>query len=294
MSHDDIRIGTLAGMDKGAGYISQMLPHGFESFSLTLWQHIGAIDLQRTAREVLETIDGQAVVSSIGLYGNPLTDQQTQADWQRLIDSAPLFNTDLLVGFAGALPGVAVPDTIETFKKVWTPLVRRAQDKGLRIAFENCDMGGWWHDSGGFNIAHAPSTWELMFEAIDSPALGLQWEPCHQMVSLIDPIPQLRQWAAAGKIFNVHGKDATVAWDVVRTYGIRGGKTYVWHRTPGFGDSNWADIISILRMNGYRGSIDIEGWHDPVYAQELEMTGQVHALNYLKNCRGGAFVPNPK
>lgn len=133
-----------------------------------------------------------------------------------------------------------------------------------------------------------------MFEAIDSPALGLQWEPCHQMVSLIDPIPQLRQWAAAGKIFNVHGKDATVAWDVVRTYGIRGGRTYVWHRTPGFGDSNWTDIISILRMNGYRGSIDIEGWHDPVYAQELEMTGQVHALNYLKNCRGGAFVPNPK
>lgn len=76
MSHDDIRIGTLAEMDKGAGYIRQILPHGFESFSLTLWQHIGAIDLQRTAREVLETIDGQAVVSSIGLYGNPLTDQR--------------------------------------------------------------------------------------------------------------------------------------------------------------------------------------------------------------------------
>jgi predicted adenine nucleotide alpha hydrolase (AANH) superfamily ATPase len=32
----DIRIGTLAGMDKGAAYLKQILPHGFESFSTTL------------------------------------------------------------------------------------------------------------------------------------------------------------------------------------------------------------------------------------------------------------------
>ena len=36
-------------------------------------------------------------------------------------------------------------------------------------------------------------------------------------------------------------------------------------------------MISILRMGGYTGSIDIEGWHDPVYKGEPEMTGQVHA-----------------
>ena len=65
--------------------------------------------------------------------------------------------------------------------------------------------------------------------------------------------------------------------------------------TPGFGDSNWTDIISELRLQGFKGSIDIEGWHDPVYRDDLEMTGQVHALNYLKNCRGGAeFAPNPQ
>jgi hypothetical protein len=43
----------------------------------------------------------------------------------------------------------------------------------------------------------------------------------------------------------------------------------------------------------YQGSIDIECWHDPVYSDELEMTGQVRALNYPKECRGGAFVANP-
>lgn len=111
------------------------------------------------------------------------------------------------------------------------------------------------------------------------------------MVALIDPMPQLRRWLP--KIFNVHGKDATVFWDVVREQGIYGPGNFAFHRTPGFGDSNWTDIISELRRGGYQGSIDIEGWHDPVYQGELEMTGQVYALNYLKRCRGDEFIANP-
>lgn len=67
----------------------------------------------------------------------------------------------------------------------------------------------------------------------------------------------------------------------------------VWYRMPGFGDTNWRDIISILRSNGYEDDICIEGYHDPVYSGELEMTGQLHALNYLKWCRGGEFTPTP-
>lgn len=133
--------------------------------------------------------------------------------------------------------------------------------------------------------------WEMMFNEVPMDNIGLEWEPCHQMVSLIDPIPQLRKWVK--KIFHVHGKDATIAWDIIKEYGKDGPKEFVWHRTPGFGDSNWADIISILRQGGYNGNIDIEGWHDPVYCDKLEMTGQVRALNYLKECRGGSFIPNP-
>ena len=97
------------------------------------------------------------------------------------------------------------------------------------------------------------------------------------MVSLVDPLPQLRLWV--GKVFHVHGKDATVLWDVIRRRGIRGGEPYVQHRTPGFGDTNWTDVISILREGGYLGTIDVEGWHDPVYRDRLEMTGQVRGWN---------------
>lgn len=192
-----IRIGTLVGGGEGtANYIRQILPHGFESFSITFWQILGKANLPKIAKEVKRVIGRRAVISSLGIYGNPL--ETTDTDRQTL--------------------------------------------KG--------------------------------------------WE------SLIDPVPQLRRWVK--KVFHVHGKCCTVKWDIIRQYGIGGPHQFAFHRTPGFGDANWTDIISELRAGGFVGSIDIEGWHDPIYRDELEMTGQVHGLNYLKRCRGGDFVPNPK
>ncbi len=292
-NHDDIKIGTLvkAGTT-AADYIRQILPYGFESFELAFGRHIeGDVNtLADDVRRVLDAADHPAVISSVGIYGNPLVDEATAAGYATLIDSAGKFGASVVCGFAGRIVNRPVPDSLPRFKEVFGPLARRAEDRGLRIALENCDMGGTW-EHGDWNIAHAPAAWELIFDAVPSPALGLEWEPCHQMVSLIDPLPQLRAWAH--KVFHVHGKDATVLWEVVRTCGIRGGRPYVYHRTPGFGDTNWSDVISILRQAKFRGAIDIEGWHDPVYRDELEMTGQVRALRYLQECRGGTFVPNP-
>ena len=277
-------------MYKGVEYVQQMLPHGFESFQLTFWKQIGSIDIKRRAAEILDVIGDKAVISGLAMFCNPLQERSAVDDFARCLDSCRLFNCDLVSGFTGAIEGKPLPDSIPQFKKVWSELAKRAEDNGVRIAWENCDMNGWWHDVR-WNIAHAPAAWEMLFNEVQSSAIGLEWEPCHQLVSLIDPIPQLRKWVS--KIFHVHGKDATVAWDIIRQEGIRGGKKYVWHRHPGFGDTNWTDVISILRMNGYKGFIDIEGFHDPVYKDTLETTGQVHALNYLKQCRGGPFIPNP-
>lgn len=295
---EGIRIGTLVPADRGAGYIRQILPHGFESFSLTFWQCPPAgFDIRRFAAEIRETLAGsEAVISSLGIYGNPLDPRaekhrETLETWKLLIDQVHLFGCDLVCGFAGRLKDKPIDQSMPQFKKIFGPLAKRAADCGVRLAFENCDMGGDWN-RGDWNIAHNPTAWEMMFHEVPLENLGLQWEPCHQMVSLIDPISQLRKWAP--RVFHVHGKDATIAWDIVREYGVDGPKQFVWHRTPGFGDSNWADIISILRMNGFHGSIDIEGWHDPVYHSDLEMTGQVRALHYLKACRGGTYVENPR
>jgi sugar phosphate isomerase/epimerase len=295
LSREAIRIGTLVSAPTAPHYIRQIIHHGFESFSLTFWKTLGDVDLKRLAREVKTVLgDSGIVISTVSVYGNPLestpADLETRRGWKALIDHAHLFGADLVTGFAGRLRGKPIDQSIGAYKKVFGPLAARAADKGVRLAFENCDMGGTW-ETGDWNIAQYPAAWELMFDAVPAANVGLEWEPCHQMVKLIDPLPQLRRWAP--KIFHLHGKDCSIHWDVIGEFGISGPKRFAFHRTPGFGDSNWADIISELRRAGYKGSIDIEGWHDPVYRNELEMTGQVRALRYLQECRGGSFVPNP-
>jgi sugar phosphate isomerase/epimerase len=286
-NHQDIRIGTLAPFSNGVAYLRKILPHGFESFELTTHSAEG-IDFAGFAAEAKDALGDQAIISSIGIYGNPLQNEQTAKDFETLIRSCRHFGCSVVCGFAGALEDRPVPESMPKFREVFGHLARVAEGEGVKIAFENCDMGGTW-DRPRWNIAHAPRAWEMMFNEVPGDTLGLEWEPCHQMVSFIDPIPQLRKWV--GRVYHIHGKDATINWDVVETEGIRSGSDCVWHRTPGFGDSNWTDIITILRKAGWQGSIDIEGWHDPVYRDDLEMTGQVYSLGYLQSCRGGDYVP---
>jgi len=301
MDKQAIRVGTLVqntALPEGMGfaeYIKFLLPFGFESFELSFWQTLGGVDLAQLADEVLEALDGSgAIISCVDVFGNPLEsgekDVETLKALETVIDNVHRFGTDMVAGFTGRMRGQSIPDSLPRFTEVWMALCDRSAKNDVKVAFENCDMGGTW-ETGDWNIAHNPAAWELMFDAVKAEEIGLEWEPCHQMVHLIDPIAQLAKWV--DKVYHVHGKCATIRHDIIREYGIDGPKQWAFHRTPGFGDCNWTDVISILRMAGYEGSIDIEGWHDPVYRGDLEITGQVHALSYLKRCRGGDYVPLP-
>ena len=193
--------------------------------------------------------------------------------------------------FAGAYEGRPIDESFEKFGKVFRELARRAEDRGVRLAIENCPMGGTWQNAT-CNIGINPRAWEVMFNEVPSDALGLEWEPAHQLIQLIDPIAQLRKWVK--KVYHVHGKDATVDRHAVAEYGVLCDTDwYAPERTPGFVDSDWRDIIYILHMGGYTGDICVEGYHDPIYKKDWEMTAQKHALAYLKWCRGGDFVTNP-
>jgi len=292
-----IRIGTMvkAMQSDPAAYVRAILPLGFESIQPFFWQTLGYRDIPRLAAELKDEIgDADVKISALGMFGHPLEDQdldrETLRGWEVLIDNARHFGADVVAGFTGRIRGRPLPESLARFKAVWGELARRAADQGVRIAFENCAMNGNWA-TGDWNIAHNPDAWEMMFNELPNDNLGLAWEPCHQLVYLIDPIPQIRKWAQ--RIFHVHGKDATVRWDVIREHGVFGKLPFVQMRTAGFGDSAWTRIISELRLAGFKGSIDIEGWHDPVYRDALEMTGQVRALTFLKECRGGAhYLPD--
>jgi len=276
----DIRIGTLIPADKAVSMIRQLNPKGFESYQLNFYKSVQTLDFNEYARAVREAAEDRPL--AFGLYGNTIQDPEVRAAIEKLIRSAPLLDCRVIGLFAGADPKKTVPENIPGFRAVFEPLVRMAEANGVKLALEGC--GGGWNGSSG-NIAFCADAWELIFDAVPSEALGLEWEPCHALECLADPISQLRRWAP--RVTHLHGKDGTVARDVLQQYGFNGGHPFMWDRTPGFGDTNWADVFTILLQAGFAGSCDIEGYHDPVHYDDMEWTAQLTALNYLKNCRGG-------
>jgi len=286
-----IKIGTCVPGTQIKDWMPTLKANGFETIQLYFNNYIEEKNFDELAKRLKESIGDSGIqIAGIGFYCNPIQSEEQRKDLEYCIDHAHLFGTNLVSTFAGAYEGKSVDEAMPKFKEIFGELTKRAADKGLKIAIENCPMhGDWYHTT--YNIGFNPKAWEMMFNEVPADNLGLEWEPTHQMVQMIDPIAQLKKWAP--KIFHLHGKDATVDWDAIKTFGVMSSEEYIYHRTPGFGDCNWRDIISILHMNDYSGSIDIEGFHDPVYKDDWEMTGQIHGLKYLKWCRGGDFTPNP-
>jgi sugar phosphate isomerase/epimerase len=286
-----MRIGTLVkGDNDPARAIRELAPFGFESFSITFWETLGAIDPVALAREVRAAAEETGtVISVLSIYGNILLGdaaaEQTLRGYRALIDCARNFGTDIVSGFTGRVPDRPMEESIGPWKSAFRDLLDRAAGNGVRLAMENCRMGGTWR-LGSWNLATGPDAWEMLFSEIPDPSLGLEWEPCHQLLCLADPLAQLARWAP--KVFHVHGKDAHIDWDVVRHRGLFGKTKWAVQRTAGFGDSDWVGIIQELMAADYKGTIDIEGWNDPVYKDEREMEGQRLGMSFLKECRKSA------
>ena len=281
MSGLPIRIGSCIGGGSFEKYAELYKEMGYESLSVNFHMSYGDTNLE----ELAEKTKGILPISGIGLYCNPLQYEEHFHNLERFIDLAEKFGTNLVTTFAGALEGQSVEASMPQFKKVFGELTKRAEDRGVRIAIENCPMGGSWYHCT-CNIGFNPMAWDMMFNEVTSDALGLEWEPAHQMHQLIDPIAVLRKYA--GKVYHLHGKDAQVRHDLIRTQGICGPKPAVISRVPGCGDCDWREIMGILMESGIKNepiTISVEN-EDPVLSGDRYLIGQQIAVNYLKQCRG--------
>lgn len=222
-------------------------------------------------------------VSAIGCYQNHLDPDEAAARrnheyFKKLFDVAEMMDVSVLCTFAGRQPDLDIAENIPLFKRVWTDTAAEAENRGLKIGFENCPMFHY-HPFHGVNIAFCPQAWDMMFEAVPSPALGLEYDPSHLVCLLIDYMQVIYDYG--DRLVHVHAKDAEVIWRNVRRNGIMQPGA-VRHRTPGMGVVKWNEVISALVEVGYTYDLNIEGRHDPVYRSERENEGLLISLQHLQ------------
>jgi len=227
--------------------------------------HIDVADFRKAdAQKVNELLNSSGVqISGLGYYPNPLTPDAKEAKvytdhLKKVIAAARLLGVNLVNTFIGRDWTKSVDDNWPRFKKIWKPLVKYAEDRGVRIAIENCPMfftkDEW---PGGKNLAHSPAMWQRMFEEIPSRNFGLNFDPSHLVWQHIDYIKPLREFG--DRIFHVHAKDARLDTDRLDRVGILATPLeYHSPKLPGLGDVDWARFLSVLGDTGYNGPVCIE------------------------------------
>jgi sugar phosphate isomerase/epimerase len=249
--------------------------------------HVDVTEFSRSkADDILATCARHRVVlSALGYYPNPLDPDPVVAEaavihLRRLIAAAPLLGIQTVTTFVGRDWHLSVDANWPRFLATWRPLVDLARDHGVRIAIENCPMlfteDEW---PGGKNLFTSPAIWRRGFAEIDSPALGLNFDPSHLVLQDIDPLAPLDEFR--GRLFHVHAKDVRLD---ARALADRGRFDYPnrWHqpRIPGFGELDWGTVVAELMRVGYDGPVCIEV-EDETFGKSLE--GRMRALRVARD-----------
>lgn len=148
----------------------------------------------------------------------------------------------------GAPLNKQVEEIVRVYSEKYFPL---CQKHNVRILWEQ------W--VGGPNIATGPIGFEALFKAFgNSPHIGLQFDPSHLVMQMIDPIQAARDWV--DKIYDVHLKDTEIRWPVLRRIGINPLNNERWwrFRIPGSGEIDWKAFFTVLQDAGFTGAMNIE------------------------------------
>lgn len=228
-------------------------------------------------------------ISSLAYYPNTLDpDTGKRAGYishlHRLIDASALLDVNMVTTFVGRDPKRSVGENLEIVKEVWPSIVKHAEEKGVKIAIENCPMlfteDEW---PGGQNIMTSPANWRKVFEILDSPNFGINYDPSHfvwQRIDYIKPIYEFKE-----KIFHVHYKDIKIYQDRLADVGVMATPLqYMSPKLPGLGDVDWGKYVSALTDIGYDGFTCIE-IEDKAFEKSLEDAKKAVILSakYLRN-----------
>jgi sugar phosphate isomerase/epimerase len=233
--------------------------------------------------------DAGVEISALGYYPNPLSpvggeSELAVAHLRKVIQAAATLGLKTINTFIGRDWKLSVDDNWPRLLEIWRPLVRFAEEQGVRIGIENCPMlfsrDEW---PGGKNIATSPKIWRRLFEEIGSPALGLNYDPSHMIWQQMDYLQPLREFRE--RLFHVHAKDVRMDRRRLDDVGILAHPAeYHTPKLPGMGDVNWGQFFSVLTDVGYRGPVCVEvedrAFEDSLASRQRSL---VQSHTYLRN-----------
>lgn len=251
--------------------------NGFESLEIACWP-VGAatrryagvttIDVDGfdavKAREVHAVLNNYGLmISALGYYPNPLHPDPDHRKvvidhLKKVILAAELLEVPIVGTFIGKDKDKTVPANLDDYAKSWPPIVKFAAEHQVKIAIENCPMIFSYDEwPGGNNLASTPAIWKKMWEIIPDENFGLNLDPSHLILQMIDYERVVSEFK--DKIFHVHAKDLQIDHEGLYENGVLSqGMGWQIPRLPGLGDMNWGRFISSLYRAGYDYVISIE------------------------------------
>jgi sugar phosphate isomerase/epimerase len=251
--------------------------NGFEMLEIACWPpskaerryagvtHIDVTELTpEKARDILGMLERHGLqISSLAYYPNPLHPEPEVRNaagehLKRVIAAAEMLSVPIVGTFVGRDQRKTVEENFGEFEKVWPPLVKLANDHGVKIAIENCPMifsNDEW--PGGTNLATSPAIWRKMWEIIPDANFGLNLDPSHLVWQMIDYVRVVYDFGS--RILHVHAKDMRVDREQLYQRGVLSlGMGWQIPRLPGLGEVRWDQFISALYAVGYDYVVSIE------------------------------------
>ena len=238
--------------------------------------HVNVLELDESSvRRIRSKLENTGVsISGLGYYPNCLDHNIEQAEkscehLKKVIVAAPRLGLTQVNTFIGRDHTKSVDENWPRMLETWKPIVELAEKQGVRIGIENCPMmftADEW--PGGKNLASSPAIWRRLFADLDSPNLGLNYDPSHLVFQHMDYLAPMRQFI--DRIFHVHAKDVRVDQHLLNEHGIFAHPNlYHFPKLPGLGDVQWGKFFSVLSDAGYRGAVCVEV-EDRAYESSLE------------------------
>lgn len=272
------------------GFVSAILPElsleevfafasssGYQAVELMCWPpgraerryagvtHIDVTSLDARSAAAIRDLAARSgvAISGLGYYPNPLSPDREEAatvtaHLRKVIVAAALLGVPVVNTFVGRDWTRSLAENWPRFEETWPPLVRLAEESGVKIAIENCPMlftDDEW--PGGKNLARSPAVWRRMFELIPSPNFGLNYDPSHLVWQQMNYLKPLREFA--GRLFHIHLKDVRVDRHRLDDVGVLATPLeYHVPKIPGLGDIEWGRFFSVVSETGYRGPVCVE------------------------------------